>query len=56
MIDKLSGYKTYIVGLAMIIYGLYLMAHGQSEQGNKLIMEGLGLMALRAGVKKSGLE
>ena len=42
---KLSGYKSYIVGALMIALGLF-----QSDE--KLIMEGVGLITLRAGVAK----
>ena len=54
MFSLLDGSKTYIVGAAMIVYGLYLYSQDQTEQANKLIMEGFGLIFLRSGVKKSG--
>jgi len=41
----ISGWKTYIVGIAMIILGFY-------NNNYELVMEGLGLMALRAGIAK----
>ena len=54
MFSLLDGSKTYIVGAAMIVYGLYLYSQDQTEQANKLIMECFGLIFLRSGVKKSG--
>ena len=41
----LSGYKTYIVGVAMIIYGY-------SIGDAKLIMEGLGFIFMRQAIAK----
>ena len=43
----LHGWKSYIVGLAMIVLGFY---NGEYQ----MIIEGLGLMALRAGIAKIG--
>lgn len=48
----LSGYKTYIVGGAMIVYGLALIVTGDVEQGVARLMEGLGLVTLRSGISK----
>lgn len=55
MIEWLQGKKTYIIAVGMIVYGLTLLIQGQQEQGIKVIMEALGLGALRSGVTKSGL-
>ena len=41
----LSGKKTYIVGILMIALGLL-------QGDNQLILEGLGLLSLRAGISK----
>jgi len=41
-----SGKKTYIVGGLMIALGLL-------TQDNQLVLEGLGIITLRAGVSKS---
>lgn len=41
----LSGKKTYVVGLLMI-------ALGYATGDNTLVLEGLGLISLRAGVAK----
>ena len=50
----LSGYKTYIVGGVIVLYGFALLWQGNSEQGMSRIMEGLGLIFLRQGVAKVG--
>lgn len=53
----LPGKKTYLIAGAIVLYaatGYFLGNIGQDE-ALKLIFEGLGLSALRAGVKKSGL-
>ena len=41
----LSGYKTYIVGIAMLIYGWHI---GDA----RIIMEGLGFIFMRQAVAK----
>lgn len=46
VINFFSGKKTYIVGLLMITLG-YM------TQDNQLMLEGLGLITLRAGIAKS---
>jgi hypothetical protein len=55
MLETLSGYKTYIVAAAMVLYGLSGLVLGEMDANAALtrILEGLGLSALRAGVKKS---
>jgi len=45
IIDFFKGKKTYIVGILMIILG-YL------NEDNQMILTGIGLMTLRAGVGK----
>jgi hypothetical protein len=45
IIEYLKGKKTYVIGLLMIILG-YL------QGDNQLILEGLGLITLRAGIAK----
>lgn len=44
IIEFLKGKKTYIVGILMI-------ALGALTEDNKLVLEGLGMMALRNGIK-----
>jgi hypothetical protein len=52
----LSGYKTYIISGLMIVKALYEMFTGDTVSiqapDYNLLMEGLGLSALRAGVSK----
>ncbi len=57
----LSGKKTYVVAIAMIVFnglGMYLESVGQTgipmTEGIAGIMAGLGLAGLRAGVAKNG--
>jgi len=40
-----EGKKTYIIGVLMIILGIL-------QDNNQLILEGIGFITLRAGVKK----
>ena len=47
IIDFLKGKKAYIVGVLMITLGLL-------QGNNQLILEGLGVMTLRAGIGKIG--
>lgn len=59
MFDFLSGYKTYIVGGAMVLVGgLALLGVDipafPVADGGKMILEGFGLIFLRQGVKKIG--
>lgn len=44
--EFLKGKKTYIVGSLMIILGLL-------QGNNELILQGLGLLTLRAGIAKT---
>lgn len=45
VIKIIDGYKTIIVGMAMIIVGIY-------SGDNNLILQGFGLITLRLGVGK----
>jgi len=45
IVTLLNGKKTYIIGVAMIIVGVY-------KGDNQMILEGLGLCTLRAGISK----
>lgn len=45
VLEFLSGRKTYVIGVLMILLGIL-------QGDNKLILEGLGLITLRAGVSK----
>lgn len=44
--EALKGYKTYIVGCLMIGIGVY-------TKDSVLVLEGLGLITLRAGISKT---
>jgi len=43
----LKGYKTFIVGLLMIVLGVF------NDFDTQTILEGLGFIALRLGMKNS---
>lgn len=45
VIKIIDGYKTIIIGIAMIIVGIY-------NGDNNLILQGFGLITLRLGVGK----
>lgn len=46
LVEYLKGKKTYIVGALMIILGLL-------TESNELILQGLSVMTLRAGIAKA---
>lgn len=50
----LQGRKTYVVALALIAYAVFGVYTGQlsQDQAITLVLNGLGLGALRAGVSK----
>ena len=48
----LDGYKTYIVGVLMIITGLILIANGNESQGVELVLLGLGALTGKHAIKK----
>lgn len=55
MSSFLDGKKTYIVSLAMIVYGatgLYLN-HLSQDEALRFIMEGLAFLFLRRGIAKT---
>lgn len=54
MLDMLSGRKTHLVAVAMVLFAVLGLVTGQLEQAEavRLILEGSGLSALRAGVAK----
>ena len=45
ILQKIDGYKTILVGVAMIITGIY-------TGDNNLILQGFGLITLRLGIGK----
>lgn len=54
VISELQGKKTYIVALALIAYAVLGVYTGQLSQSDAvaLVLNGLGLGALRAGISK----
>ena len=50
----LKGKKTYLVALALVVFAITGVATGNltTEQAVALVLNGLGLGALRAGVSK----
>lgn len=51
----LNGRKTYITGLLGLLYGVVLLAFepDKQEQGQLLVLNGLGLLSLRHGLSKA---
>ena len=45
VLDYLSGKKAYIVGVLMIVLGVL-------QGDNELILQGLGVLTIRAGIAK----
>lgn len=45
VIKHIDGYKTIIIGIAIVVAGLY-------NGDNALILQGVGLITLRLGIKK----
>jgi hypothetical protein len=55
----LSGYKTYIVAAAMILFGLSQLVgvdipSFEGQSAGHLLMEGLAIIFLRKGIQKTG--
>ena len=53
LIKWFQGKKAYFIGLGMVCWGAYECIFGDADKGAKLIAEGLGIIALRAGIKKT---
>ena len=54
MIAFLRGKKTYIMAIGWIAWGLWnYVVDGNATEGLQRVMEGVSLIALRAGVTKS---
>jgi hypothetical protein len=56
MLQWLSGKKTYLLGGAVVAWGVFLFATGNQEEGSRRVIEGLALVFLRQGVAKSGVQ
>lgn len=54
LLSSLRGKKTYLVALAMFVWALvgYFGDKLGGEEASKLLLEALGLAALRSGMKK----
>jgi hypothetical protein len=54
----LSGYKTYATGIAMILFGItgVRLQKMDFNQAAELVGAGFGLIFLRSGVKKDGVN
>lgn len=48
LVEFLSGKKTYITGVVMVILGLL-------QGDNKLVLEGIGLITVRQAITKHGI-
>jgi hypothetical protein len=51
----LKGKKCYLIGVAVICHGVYLITEAQVAEGIKMIELGFAIMAGRAAISK-GLE
>lgn len=47
---NLWNYLKYVVGVAMVVVGIYWMATGNFEQGWELILAGLALLGIYLGL------
>jgi hypothetical protein len=48
LIVRAKGYRTYAIGVAMVVSGLSLLSSGQTAEGLQALLSGLGMMGLRA--------
>jgi hypothetical protein len=54
VIGFLKGKKSYVLGAGWVLWGIWTYTvEGDPATGFQHIMEGIGLITLRAGVKKS---
>lgn len=55
LLNQLSGKKTYLVSFALVVFAVTGVITGNltSDQAVALVLNGLGLGALRAGVQKN---
>lgn len=55
MLEWLRGKKTYIVGVGTIAYGVWVyVIESDVERGVNLVIAGVSMMTVRAGITKSG--
>jgi len=50
--EFLAGYKSYIIGMSMVLMGIYVMAQGMQTEGWQMLLMGLAVMGLRKGIAK----
>jgi hypothetical protein len=54
MLAKLAGKKTYLIAFALVVYEVAGYLLGQTDAIDMhVVLEGLGLAALRAGIAKA---
>jgi len=51
--EFLAGYKSYIIGISMVLLGVYLMVQGMDAEGWQMLLMGLAVMGLRKGIAKA---
>ena len=51
--EFLAGYKSYIIGMSMVLMGIYIMAQGMQTEGWQMLLMGLAVMGLRKGIAKT---
>lgn len=54
----MTGYKTYVVGIGMIVYGAIgtMLGYLDANAGTMIIMNGCAVMGLRHGVSKGNVQ
>lgn len=50
--EFLDGYKSYVIGLASIALGVYMISIGETSNGTLLIAFGMSTMGLRDAINK----
>ena len=51
--EFLAGYKSYIIGMSMVLMGIYVMVQGMQTEGWQMLLMGLAVMGLRKGIAKA---
>ena len=54
LLSRINGYKTYLISAAMIAYAVtgFFLGHIDGNTAVEMILQALGLSALRSGVAK----
>jgi hypothetical protein len=50
-VNFLSGWKTRMVGIGAILYGVTLYVAGEPDEAIRMVVMGLGFITLRQGIK-----